>query len=261
MFNMAKESSSGGALEKLVPILLLASIVLAFVVGMLWQKVSLLSSGTVVSNTGAAAGQQQAGTNPAAQAPTNPSGKLTDDQAKNVPPVTDKDHIRGNKNAKVLLIEYSDLQCPYCEKFHPTAQQVLSEYGDDVAWIWRHFPLDQIHPKARPAAIASECVADLAGNDGFWKFVDEVFKDQTTALDDLEGIAAKVGVNAAAFKKCVDAGDVAKIVDEQYQKGAAAGITGTPGNFIVNKNGQAWLIPGALPFESLKTTIDEALKS
>lgn len=246
------ESATGSLLEKLVPILLLASVVLAFVVGMLWQKVSLLQSGGAV-NTGA----QPAPGN--AAAPENPSGKLTEDQAKKVPPVTEKDHIRGNRNAKVVLIEYSDLECPFCKQFHPTAQQIKADYGDDVAWVWRHFPLEQIHPKARPAAEASECVASLVGEEAFWKFVDEIFVS-TTALGDLSGTAVKVGANKADFDKCLADGKFKSVVDEHYQKGMEAGITGTPGNIVINKSGAAWLIPGALPLASMKQTIDEALQ-
>ena len=122
------------------------------------------------------------------------------------------------------------------------------------------FPLEQIHPKARPAAEASECVASLGGNEAFWKFVDEIFAS-TTALSDLSGTAVKVGVNKVAFDKCVADGKMKAIVDEHYQKGSEAGITGTPGNIILAKSGAAWLIPGALPLESMKQTIDEALKS
>ena len=92
-----------------------------------------------------------------------------------IPAVSDQDHILGNLNAPVKLIEYSDLQCPFCGRFHPTMQRVVKEYGDQVAWVYRHFPLESIHPNARPLANASECAANLGGNDSFWKFVDAVF--------------------------------------------------------------------------------------
>lgn len=254
MSPMQKDLRSGGLLEKLVPILLLVAIVMAFVVGMLWQKVSLLQKGGI--NTGTT-GQQAAGDD---APPTDPSGKLTADQVKTVPPVTDKDHIIGDKNAKVVLIEYSDLQCPFCAQFHPTAKQVMDEYKGQVAWVFRHFPLEQIHPKALPAAIASECVYDQGGNGAFWKFIDSIYADQTTALDKLADLAVQAGVNKGKFQSCVDKGDVKDRVTEQSQKGAAAGVNGTPANFIINQKGDGWLIPGALPFASIKTTIDEALK-
>lgn len=85
-----------------------------------------------------------------------------------------RDHIRGNKKAKVVVIEYSDFQCPFCQRVHPTYKQILETYGDDVMWVYRHFPLS-FHPKAMPAALASECAYEQGGNDAFWKFADELF--------------------------------------------------------------------------------------
>ena len=92
-----------------------------------------------------------------------------------IPAVSEQDHILGSLDAPVKLVEYSDLQCPFCGRFHPTMQRVAKEYGDQVAWVYRHFPLESIHPNARPLANASECAANLGGNDSFWKFVDAVF--------------------------------------------------------------------------------------
>lgn len=238
-------------LEKLVPILLVASIALAFVVGVLWQKVSQLEGGGVkTTQTG----------DSSATAPQQPtSGKLSSDQASKIVAVSDADHIRGSQDAKVFLIEYSDFECPFCSRFHPTAQQIFNEYGGDVAWVYRHFPLDQIHPKARPAALASECVAEVGGEDAFWAFTDATFSDQTK-LSDISAIAGSVGVSGGSYESCVESGKYADKVEDQYQKGLTAGITGTPGNIILNQNGDAWLIPGALPYEQFKPIIDEALK-
>jgi protein-disulfide isomerase len=101
--------------------------------------------------------------------------KLSADQAAKLPGLKDQDHVRGNKDAQVLLIEYSDFQCPYCQRFHPTTLQVLEEYKDQVGFVYRHFPLDQLHPYARPAAEASECIKELGGEDAFWKFADKAF--------------------------------------------------------------------------------------
>lgn len=90
-------------------------------------------------------------------------------------PITSADHIFGNPNAGVKIVEFSDLQCPFCARFHPTLKQIIQEYDGQVAWVYRHFPLASIHPSARPAAIGSECAAELGGNNAFWKFVDAVF--------------------------------------------------------------------------------------
>ncbi len=247
---MPEKSSKENIFEKLTPILLVGIVILAFAVGILWQKVSNLEGGKV-------AGTAQP--TDVEQAPAE--GKLTEDQVGNIAPVSDEDHIKGNKDAKILLIEYSDLECPFCATFHTTAQQIVDEYGGDVAWVYRHFPLD-FHERARPAALASECAAEVGGNDGFWDFISEVFADQESNLTDagLKSVATNIGLDADEFASCLDAGNFTDKIEDQYQGGMTAGVTGTPGNFILNDKGEAWLVPGALPFETLKETIDLALQ-
>lgn len=95
-----------------------------------------------------------------------------DPTAANMPAVTNDDHIRGNKDARIKLVEYSDFECPFCQRFHPTMQQVMDKYGDQVAWVYRHFPLS-FHPEAQKAAEASECVAANGGD--FWDYADTLF--------------------------------------------------------------------------------------
>lgn len=247
------ESPKTSLLEKFVPVLLVLSIGLAFMVGILWQKVTTLEKGktTVATGNNNMAGEV---------APTE--GKLTADQAKKVPPVTDSDHIRGSKDAQVVIVEYSDFECPYCHEFHPEMQKAIKEYGDKVAWVLRQFPLTSIHERAMPGAVASECVAKLGGNDAFWKFADTVFSNQDKYLTDsgLSLAAVASGVGKSDFASCISANEVESTVTSQQQGGEAAGVTGTPANFVINKKGDVWLVPGALPFESLKTTIDQALK-
>ena len=245
-------------LEKLVPVLLIASIALAFTVGVLWQRVVNLEGGKANGTAVQVPGADGAGDGAQPQRPT--SGKLSEDQASKVPQVTDNDHVRGSRDAKVYLIEYSDYECPFCARFHSTAQQVVDEYGGDVAWVYRHFPLDQLHSKARPAAQAAECVAEIGGEDAFWKFTDEIF-DDITKLSDLASVASSAGVSGGSYDSCVDSEKYKDKVEAQYQAGLTAGITGTPGNLVINDKGEAWLVPGALPLETLKTTIDEALGS
>lgn len=255
-------AKKGDLLEKLVPVLLIASLLLAFAVGMLWQKVSYLENG---------GGSSGATANAGAVPTTDPSqagqgltqlGQLSADQASKIPPVTDKDHIRGgNLSTKVKLIEYGDFQCPYCANFHPTAEQVMKDYSGKVAWVYRHFPLTQIHPYAMPAANAAECVYSLGGDTAFWKFADEVFPNQDKYLTDLTSAATAVGVNASQFKACDDAKKYQDIITADQQGGTTAGVTGTPAIFVVNDKNEAWFIPGALPYDQVKPIIDQALKS
>jgi len=246
-------------LEKLVPILLVASIALAFVVGVLWQKVSQLEGGNV--RTSGSTSNTDSGTQP--QGPVQ--GKLSEDQVKKIPQISDADHIRGNRNADIYLIEYSDLECPFCKRFHPTAQQAVDEYQGKVAWVYRHFPLDQIHTKADKEAEAVECAAELGGEDAFWALTDKIYEvtpsNNGLNLDDLPKLAGEVGLNQSVFASCLDSGKYKDLIEQQYQGGLTAGITGTPGNIILNSRGEAWLIPGAYPYDQLKSVIEEALGS
>lgn len=95
-----------------------------------------------------------------------------------IPEVTvEGDHINGKSDARIQVVEYSDFECPFCGRFHETMNQVMAEYGEsgDVNWIYRHFPLEQIHPNAFSLAVASECVSELGGNDKFWEFSNMIF--------------------------------------------------------------------------------------
>lgn len=261
---MAQKESSSFA-EKITPVLLIIVVGLAFITGSLWQKVNSLGGGT----TNVANNAQNAG----AAAPQAAYSQLSEEQAKDFPGVssltitkeannsTEGEHVRGSQDAKVVLFEYSDLECPYCSAFHTTAQQIVEEYDGQVAWVYRHFPLDSIHPNARPAAVGSECVSNLGGNEAFWAFVDKIFADQTTSLTKLADVAAEVGLDRGAYETCVSSGQTAQAVEDDYQAGLDSGVTGTPGNFVINSNGQVWTVYGAVPYATLKEAIDEALAS
>lgn len=112
--------------------------------------------------------------------------------------VSNEDHVLGDRNAPVKLIEFSDLECPFCKRFHPTAKQVVTEYAGKVALVYRHFPLDSLHAKARKEAEATECANEQGGNDKFWAYMDRLF-DVTPSNDGLDlaelpKIAAFVGL-------------------------------------------------------------------
>jgi protein-disulfide isomerase len=183
----------------------------------------------------------------AAVAPTPaPSGDL--------PEVTDEDHVRGNLDkAKVVLVEYSDFECPFCGRHHPTMEAISEKYGDDVAWVWRHFPLTNIHPQAIPAAEASEC-ANEQGK--FWEMSDELILNQTNLnRDTYDRIAGNLGLNTGDFADCLDSGKYKSLISKQQAGGAAAGVTGTPATFV---NGS--LVSGAVPLAQFESIIDGLLQ-
>lgn len=205
-----------------------------------------------------ASGQQAAnpqGAQPAAQPPQPTIGELR--------PVTDQDHIRGAKNAKVTLIEYSDLECPFCKRFHPTVQQLLTEYPNDVRWVYRHAPLVQLHSKAPKEAEATEC----AGEQGkFWEMTDKIFEvtPANNGLDpaELPKLAQQVGVtNTQQFQSCFDSGKYAKHVQDDLADAQAAGIQGTPYSVVLAQNGQKLPLSGAQPYSVVKQLVEQALKS
>jgi len=170
------------------------------------------------------------------------------------------DHVLGNPDAEVLIIEYSDTQCPFCQKFHETMVQVMENYGKtgSVAWVYRHFPLDQIHPYARKGGEALECAAELGGNTAFWKYEDELFNPATggLTLEILPIVAGKVGLDVEKFNACLSSGKFADRVERDFQDGAAVGVRGTPYSIIWNKKtGKQVPINGALPYESVKAVL------
>ncbi len=173
--------------------------------------------------------------------------------------VGDQDHIRGNSSAQVTIVEFSDLECPFCKSFHPTLQQALAEYGDKIRWVYKHFPLDQLHSKADKEAEAAECAGALGGNDMFWKYVDRVFEitpsNNGLNLALLPQVAEGLGLNRAAFEACLNSGTYADRVEADYQQGLSLGVNGTPASFV---NGIP--VQGAVPYETLKSIIDAALK-
>ncbi len=170
------------------------------------------------------------------------------------------EHLYGNKNAKVTLVEYSDLQCPFCKSFFPTAEQLVDSSNGQVRLVYRHFPLDSIHQFAQQAAQTAECVTSLGGNTAFWKFATVIFGNQESlSASMLLDTAAKVGVNRAAVDACVKSGKFASKVAAMQQEGNNIGVQGTPATFVVAADGSFELMPGALSYDSAKAYVDRAL--
>jgi len=188
-------------------------------------------------------------------------------QTTGVRPVTKgRDHIRGNINAPVTVIEYSDFECPFCKRFHLTMKQLMDEYGGRVRWVYRHFPLDQIHPvKARKEAAASECAAELGGNVAFWKFADRFYEltpsNNRTDIDTvLPQIAREIGLDTAKFASCLASGRYDRRIQEDYENAVATGGRGTPWTIIMSKSGKTYPLSGAQPYTAVKQLVDLALQ-
>lgn len=203
--------------------------------------------------------------------------------------ISETEHLLGSPNATIVLIEYSDLECPACQFFHPTITRLIGDYGKtgQLAWIYRHAPLLNIHPKAQKEAEASECAAELGGNDAFWKYIEAVFKvsPANNGLDpaQLPIIAGNVGLDKKEFGTCLKSDKYASKVQDDYQDAITADLTGTPHNLLVlkrplsqenkeifenqyknagiklTKNRQVVVLPGAYPYEAMKKLIEDIL--
>ncbi len=218
--------------------------------GIAYGSVNGIAAGTGTTNTGT----------PTIVEPTTPpvAGKMAE--------VTSADHVRGDlTKAKVVVVEYSDFECPFCSRHHPTMEQIYEKYGGDIAWVYRHFPLS-FHPNAEPAALASEC-ANEQGK--FWEFADAMFEGQTGGLDgDADAASAfftktakDLGLDITKFNDCVKTAKYQDKVDADTASGRTAGVSGTPATFIngqmvVSSSGQS---VGAASLSTFTKIIDAAL--
>ncbi|MBI5456309.1 thioredoxin domain-containing protein [Candidatus Kaiserbacteria bacterium] len=205
------------------------------------------------------------------------------------------DHILGNPEAEIVVVEFSDPECPFCKQFHETMHQIVSEYGSSgkVAWVYRHFPIEQLHPKAPKEAEALECAAEQGGNETFWKFTDMVYEKtgSNNALDigvhnspkevpvgpdgepyyaqkaprsntdagQLSDFAKELGLNVEQFENCIQSGKYASRVSTDYNEVAAAGGQGTPHSILI-VNGDQVPLEGAQPYNVVKGLIDTLLE-
>jgi len=164
---------------------------------------------------------------------------------------------KGGKNAKVVIQEFSDFQCPFCGRVNPTMKQIEEEYKDKVRVVWRNYPLP-FHKEAGPAAEASIEVFQQGGSAKFWAFHDILFANQRALTrPDLEKYAEQVGgINMPKFKAALDnKTHEARVKADMDAVTKAGARIGTPSFFINGK-----LLQGAQPFEAFKSAIDEALK-
>lgn len=196
---------------------------------------------------------------------TTPTGAQADTASEEVVgpirTIDETDHIRGNPNAPIVIVEYSDFDCPFCKSYHDTLIQVLENYGvnGDVAWVYRHFPIEQLHPGAKRVAAASECVAELAGNNAFWKFADLAFGErginEPTNTSRLTEFAVTAGASKPAFEECLSSERTVARVEADMEDAISAGAQGTPYS-VVLVGDQRGPINGAQPYGVVSQIIE-----
>jgi len=159
-----------------------------------------------------------------------------------IKPVSVDDHILGNTDAPIVMVEFSDTECPFCKNFQNTMNSLINTYGKggQIAWVYRHFPLDSLHKKSRTESQATECAYKLGGNIAFWKYLDNVYST-TTSNDSLDFaklpmIAELAGVDTVKFNDCLAKGNDAEKIEANLQDGVKAGAQGTPYTVMILKD-------------------------
>jgi protein-disulfide isomerase len=186
--------------------------------------------------------------------------------ARNLRPVSaERDHIYGDPKAPVSLVEYSDFECPFCKRFHPTAKKLIEQNSGKVNLVYRHFPLEFHNPGAQKQAEATECASELGGSEAFWRYSDLIYQRTTSngkgfPIENLVPLAVEIGLDGKAFRSCLDSGRMAERVTEDYEDGVKAGISGTPGIVFLNhESGDVFATAGALPLSRLQAAVDRLL--
>ncbi len=178
---------------------------------------------------------------------------------------SDKNHVRGNlATAEVVVIEYSDSDCPFCVKFHPTLQQIVDDYKGKVAWVYRFFPL-AMHPNAYNEAVALQCASILGGANGFNTYIDSIINitvnPDPKSNEILSTVAVQQGLDASKFKACLADPATKTAIDNGIEEAGSIGAQGTPFSIVANlKTGKQAIIPGAYSIEDVKKTIDSLMK-
>ncbi len=180
-----------------------------------------------------------------------------------VRPVGSNDHIFGNPAAPVMIIEYADFDCEFCKGFNETLRQIVADEGTNgkVAWVFREFPLTEIHPNAFSNARAAECVAQVAGNDVFWKFTDVLFANQPIDPSQYGTLAASSGVSGNAFATCYAnaSSTLDARINADRQNALDVGAQGAPYSLILVNGETPVVINGTYPYDAVKELVDQAL--
>ena len=183
--------------------------------------------------------------------------------------VDELDYVEGNTKSNIVVIAYSDPECPYCVSLYPTLKQIRKEYEGKVSFVYRHFPLTQIHSHAFDESRAISCAGIIGGTKKYYEYIDAIYgyksDHQTNQLTGTtkENLAHAVGIDDTKFASCMSNNQTANEVTESINDGIKAGVQGTPSTFILINNKKGYtissMVDGARPYEYVKAAIDEAL--
>lgn len=181
----------------------------------------------------------------------------------------ENEYVSGPRDNKVFLIEYSDTECPYCLSLYPTLDLLQQQYKDKITFIYRHFPLTNIHPGAFPEAVAITCAGNIGGEKSYYDYMNAMlsykYNRNVTTISEAERLsfATNLGINTTAFTACLQSQDVANTVEASIADGVKAGVKGTPATYVVTKTRKGYevvaMLDGAQPYDLFKAALDEAL--
>lgn len=179
------------------------------------------------------------------------------------------DYLEGKENSKIIVVEYSDPECPYCVQVSPTIKKLREEYGNKIAFAYRHFPLTQIHNHAFDESRAIACAGKVGGKEKFYQYIDVLFgykmTNKTTQLSQTirDGFAQNIGLDTNLFGSCMKENQTTEAVTNSINDGVQAGVQGTPSTFVLLKTRKGYevisMVDGARPYDYFKTVVDEAL--
>lgn len=174
-----------------------------------------------------------------------------------IPDVTDSDFIKGDKDAEITLVEYSDFSCGFCARYHPTMKQIVENYNGKVRWVYRHLPIFN-----KPAAVASSCVGKNLGDEAFFVYADKLFENQKDInYDLLKREAISLGLSETDFETCYNDKDLNDTITRDFTTvRVLAGFNATPHTVLIDKKGNMYPFSGALPYEDVSSLIDSLLE-
>lgn len=179
-------------------------------------------------------------------------------------PIGDNDYIRGNPNAPILIVEYSDYDCPFCKQYHETMSKIMNEFGvtGRVAWVYRQFPLAQLHPNSPKISEAALCVGKLGGSKSFWSFTDAIFDgrdlESPTNVTKLLSYAETAGVDPNSYKDCLNNHETEQAVLDSIDDATKAGAQGTPYTVLMVGDQQA-VISGAQEYQTVRGIVQNLI--
>lgn len=182
------------------------------------------------------------------------------EKPEDVVPVNENDHVKGASNPTVTIFEYSDFNCTFCARLHPTIQQLVDTYPDQIAWVYRNYLLGGINSLSGSAAKIGECIAQKTNNDLYWQYISQIYStvNNDNRITDIEGyyeIVNSLGIDRTLIENCKDTPEIAQLIENQLEGARKAGVAATPALILMSDDGRYEFVAGAVSYESLENSV------